>query len=213
MCHLIYYKEYECLGGYALYTFSIYYSLFIIGILRAIYVLFSYFSFGRTEPLLGDNGGTLTNTGLAYDIGIINDPLDIVDHNIGKFGFKKFIEQLEKNPKNFDIEDFLKKNEAAIEHLQAGVDEINGFKYIFVRQLDFTFNKDADLKFREDKCCICMGEYHQGEFALALGECPHHFHWECVQAWLRKSVKCPLCKNSMRKDMLRSIAELQKMMA
>lgn len=211
MGKLLYFKEFNCLGDYALYTFSFYYSLFIIATFRAVYVLASFITVSGRRPHIQESS---TNpTGLAYDIGIVNDPLDMVDKNIGKFGFKKFIELLEKDPKGFDVEGYIEKEVASIEHLDAGIDEINGFRYIFVRELDFSVQKIEDNKFKEDKCCICMDGYTNGDLVLTLGECPHHFHWDCIKAWLKKSVKCPLCKNCMRRDMLRSVAALQKMMA
>lgn len=209
MINLLYFKKYGCLGDYGLGVFSVYYLVFIIALFRAIYVLSSYLVTGKKIDLDNEDAAT---SGLAYDIGILTDPLDIIDKNVGKFGFKAFIEKLENNAQGFDVEEYIVKNKEAIEHLGAGADEVNGYRYIFVRELDFTFQSEDDLKFKEDKCCICVDGYKQGDFVMTLGECPHHFHWECVEAWIKKNVKCPMCMNSMRKDMLRSITALQKMM-
>lgn len=209
MAKLLYFKEHHCLGYYGLITFSTYYVLLVLAMFRALYVLASFVSFSTTESL-GDRERQYS--GLAYDIGIINDPLDIVDQEVGKFGFKRFIAVLENDPDAFDVEEFIHKNDAPIEHLKAGVDEINGYKYIFVRKLDFTFDNENDDRFKTDNCGICLDGYKDGEKVLSLGDCPHHYHWECIQAWLKKSVKCPICRNCMRKDMLRSISALKKMM-
>ena len=44
----------------------------------------------------------------------------------------------------------------------------------------------------DNHCSICLSEYEESE-ALTQLPCGHVFHQECIQAWTRNHVKCPLC--------------------
>ncbi|KAI8901755.1 hypothetical protein BC833DRAFT_576558 [Globomyces pollinis-pini] len=42
-------------------------------------------------------------------------------------------------------------------------------------------------------CTICLCEYEEGDRLRQLG-CKHHFHKDCIDEWLHRNGKCPLCK-------------------
>lgn len=44
-----------------------------------------------------------------------------------------------------------------------------------------------------DVCCICLVDFVEAEPLREL-PCRHRFHAECVDAWLRQSRLCPMCK-------------------
>lgn len=44
------------------------------------------------------------------------------------------------------------------------------------------------------KCCICMAELELGEELILLEKCAHRFHSGCLESWLRRSNKCPICR-------------------
>lgn len=48
-------------------------------------------------------------------------------------------------------------------------------------------------------CMICLGHYIEGE-RLRWLPCVHAFHRECIDTWLKSSVKCPLCKLNIMRD-------------
>eukprot|EP00051_Salpingoeca_urceolata_P026149 m.476254 g.476254 ORF g.476254 m.476254 type:complete len:319 (+) comp20483_c0_seq1:707-1663(+) len=45
-----------------------------------------------------------------------------------------------------------------------------------------------------DTCCICLGEYEEGDVQIVL-PCNHFFHKDCIEPWLiRRRRTCPMCK-------------------
>ncbi|KAE9608070.1 putative transcription factor C2H2 family [Lupinus albus] len=49
----------------------------------------------------------------------------------------------------------------------------------------------------ESECCICLGEFREGEKVKVLPKCEHCFHCECVDEWLIHHSSCPLCRSSL----------------
>ncbi|XP_047053922.1 RING-H2 finger protein ATL67-like [Lolium rigidum] len=45
-------------------------------------------------------------------------------------------------------------------------------------------------------CSICLCEYVHGEMLRLMPECRHRFHVVCLDAWLRRSASCPVCRSS-----------------
>ncbi|KAE8798723.1 RING-H2 finger protein ATL67 [Hordeum vulgare] len=45
-------------------------------------------------------------------------------------------------------------------------------------------------------CSICLCEYRDGEMQRIMPECRHRFHLMCLDAWLRRSASCPVCRSS-----------------
>ncbi|XP_044462476.1 RING-H2 finger protein ATL66-like [Mangifera indica] len=52
----------------------------------------------------------------------------------------------------------------------------------------------------ENECCICLGEFEDGDKLKILPKCRHFYHGECVDRWLSTQSSCPLCRNSLRVD-------------
>ncbi|KAF8727337.1 hypothetical protein HU200_018939 [Digitaria exilis] len=48
----------------------------------------------------------------------------------------------------------------------------------------------------EVACSICLCEYREGEMLRVMPECKHRFHLTCLDAWLRRSASCPVCRSS-----------------
>uniref|UniRef100_A0A0A9HBE7 RING-type domain-containing protein n=1 Tax=Arundo donax TaxID=35708 RepID=A0A0A9HBE7_ARUDO len=48
----------------------------------------------------------------------------------------------------------------------------------------------------EAACSICLSEYREGEMLRVMPECRHRFHIACLDAWLRRSASCPVCRSS-----------------
>lgn len=54
-------------------------------------------------------------------------------------------------------------------------------------------------------CRICLCDYESGEKIRTL-TCFHSFHCTCIDPWLEKNTKCPIC----RTDLLKEIVLLQR---
>lgn len=50
----------------------------------------------------------------------------------------------------------------------------------------------------ESECCICLGEFGDGEKLKVLPGCEHCFHCACVDEWLAHHSSCPLCRSSLK---------------
>ncbi|KAG4920211.1 hypothetical protein JHK86_049024 [Glycine max] len=50
----------------------------------------------------------------------------------------------------------------------------------------------------ETECCICLGEFRDGEKVKVLPACDHYFHCDCVDKWLTHHSSCPLCRASLK---------------
>ncbi|AES61925.2 zinc finger, C3HC4 type (RING finger) protein [Medicago truncatula] len=44
-------------------------------------------------------------------------------------------------------------------------------------------------------CSICLGDYKDLEWLRFLPDCGHFFHKDCIAAWFRSNLSCPLCRN------------------
>ena len=51
----------------------------------------------------------------------------------------------------------------------------------------------------EDKCAVFYMGFERGQEVRTL-RCPHKFHTECVDAWLRTKPTCPMCKVSIKPE-------------
>jgi hypothetical protein len=47
------------------------------------------------------------------------------------------------------------------------------------------------------KCCICISEFEDNEEVRFL-PCFHRFHTACIDCWLEKNSRCPLCKKDLK---------------
>lgn len=199
-----------CLSySYALPMFSLYYLVFMAILVRGGIILArTYFSNQRqiypsefveiNQSYVGPIESQISST--------YNDPLDFGESEIGKFNFRKFIQELEKNPKTFSYMDFVKKNSEAIKLLPVSRFELRAYNFIFVSK--FKARQDQQLTpGSEEVCSVCVEGFREGEELLRLSDCVHTYHWDCIKMWLLKKRECPLCSQDMRLDMLKSIVK------
>ncbi|KAL6633611.1 hypothetical protein ACP70R_026282 [Stipagrostis hirtigluma subsp. patula] len=53
------------------------------------------------------------------------------------------------------------------------------------------------------ECAVCLEAFRAGDRCRVLPGCGHGFHAACVDSWLRKSRRCPVCRAEVvarRKD-------------
>ena len=53
--------------------------------------------------------------------------------------------------------------------------------------------KNKDKKYIESRCVICLSDFEIGEKVSAL-PCCHSFHTKCLDEWITRNQKCPICK-------------------
>ncbi|KAM3407559.1 hypothetical protein ACQJBY_001130 [Aegilops geniculata] len=51
-----------------------------------------------------------------------------------------------------------------------------------------------------EHCAVCLGEMEDGELGRMLPVCSHAFHVGCIDAWLRLSSTCPVCRSAVRTE-------------
>jgi hypothetical protein len=61
-----------------------------------------------------------------------------------------------------------------------------------------SFNKKKSEKLSEEfkTCSICLCDFENGETIRFL-LCFHRFHKKCIDKWLKRSTKCPICNGDM----------------
>ncbi|CAL5184643.1 unnamed protein product [Lathyrus oleraceus] len=46
-------------------------------------------------------------------------------------------------------------------------------------------------------CAVCLSRFEQNDLLRLLPICCHAFHAECIDAWLRSNLTCPLCRSAV----------------
>eukprot|EP00826_Nyctotherus_ovalis_P039301 TRINITY_DN376_c0_g4_i1.p1 TRINITY_DN376_c0_g4~~TRINITY_DN376_c0_g4_i1.p1 ORF type:complete len:256 (+),score=37.49 TRINITY_DN376_c0_g4_i1:80-847(+) len=52
----------------------------------------------------------------------------------------------------------------------------------------------AKGEFNNDTCSVCLECFAENDQVKVLG-CKHFFHQRCIDPWLKKTLKCPLCRH------------------
>jgi len=61
-----------------------------------------------------------------------------------------------------------------------------------IRALPLIKVSSMDVKPQGGSCAVCLGDFRPEEFLREL-PCRHHFHRRCVDRWLSRNKRCPLC--------------------
>jgi hypothetical protein len=63
----------------------------------------------------------------------------------------------------------------------------------------------------QDECCICLGQYSQGQLIVTLPcDSKHYFHDHCISKWLLLHEQCPFCKLDVTVEAIKQQKELIK---
>ncbi|WOG93159.1 hypothetical protein DCAR_0312440 [Daucus carota subsp. sativus] len=72
-------------------------------------------------------------------------------------------------------------------------------------------NRGESLWFRSDQrsdpvkeCVVCLEWFKKGEKCMRLVGCNHVFHSKCVNSWLIKVLNCPICRGSVKFNLVGS---------
>lgn len=85
------------------------------------------------------------------------------------------------------------------EEIKNIINSIPSFKYEEKKQGSSTNKNGATVSDTEsqrnnkDSCAICLDDLQTGQMVKALA-CSHKFHSKCINFWLKRKLKCPLCK-------------------
>ena len=59
------------------------------------------------------------------------------------------------------------------------------------------YSKTKFNKSQDEKCTVCQYDFAENEIIRKL-TCGHLYHFACVDEWLIKDKKCPVCKIEIR---------------
>ena len=63
-----------------------------------------------------------------------------------------------------------------------------------INYIPFTIIQDEPKKIKDEpRCVICLSDFEIGEKVSAL-PCCHSFHTKCLDEWITRNQKCPICK-------------------
>ncbi|GAA0176874.1 hypothetical protein LIER_42113 [Lithospermum erythrorhizon] len=77
------------------------------------------------------------------------------------------------------------------------IEKLPSFRY--KENIITTNNKEERMKgdFGNSKeCAVCLENLEVGDKCRLLPICKHSFHADCVDVWLLKSIRCPICRSS-----------------
>ena len=101
------------------------------------------------------------------------------------------INELYPDPDNMTYEELLELGEK-IGSVSRGMDEASKKKIKICR-----FSKDElGNNFRNSQCIICFVDFIKNEKIKFL-KCCHYYHPACLDKWLDKEKKCPICKEEI----------------
>ena len=106
-----------------------------------------------------------------------------IDNNILNENLE--IENNEEELFSFYIDDFF------FFYYENGIDENK------INKIPISKIKDIN-KLTEDKkkCCICLENFKINDETMIL-PCIHIFHSNCIKAWMKRQLFCPICKNKI----------------
>jgi len=101
----------------------------------------------------------------------------------------RMINELYPNPDNMTYEELIELGEK-IGTVSRGLDKEKVKK---IKVIKFIPNELKKKCIFHEKCSICYEDFIEEENLKILG-CKHYFHNLCIDLWLEKEKKCPLCK-------------------
>ncbi|KAK7275486.1 hypothetical protein RIF29_16605 [Crotalaria pallida] len=61
----------------------------------------------------------------------------------------------------------------------------------------FKHKKENNEETESEFCAVCLSEFCKGEKVKSLPVCNHRYHADCIDAWLKNHITCPLCRNKI----------------
>ena len=80
-------------------------------------------------------------------------------------------------------------------HKKIIYEKMKSFKYAELYK-----NYSENIK-KEEMCIICLGEFNSEDIIKKIF-CEHIFHESCLKTWINQSVKCPICKYNIKRELM-----------
>jgi len=111
-----------------------------------------------------------------------NDFINFADFSLDR----KDIKRDENLDVKMDVDNILKS--------RGNLDSKNKDVQYILNYIPFTVIKDAPKSLDDEpRCLICLCDFEVGEKVSAL-PCCHCFHTKCLDEWIVRNAKCPICK-------------------
>ena len=119
-------------------------------------------------------------------------------HGLGR-GYENVVIQ-----PNLSYEELLQRYGMGNENRGASLEVIDSYPIVVVghddKKREIEDEKETAMKSDEitdyGTCGICLEDYQQGDRKKRLS-CPHSFHKECIDRWLKEVSSCPICKKDV----------------
>ena len=104
-----------------------------------------------------------------------------------------------------DNKKIIENNEKRMTEIEAILNNINNNFYTFpikensnelIEELEIDEKLIHNIEIEKNKCIICLNNYKIHD-KISYLPCLHIFHCGCIKEWLKRSNKCPLCKNKV----------------
>ena len=58
---------------------------------------------------------------------------------------------------------------------------------------EIKWKRKKDTTNKEESCSICFDDFERGEKVKELQTCNHAYHSKCLNEWLSREKRCPVC--------------------
>ncbi|KAJ3686292.1 hypothetical protein LUZ61_015456 [Rhynchospora tenuis] len=72
-------------------------------------------------------------------------------------------------------------------------DDVQGLNPDSLEALHLTKFKKSNSG-NSTECSICLGVLEEDDSVRVMHNCPHLFHQDCIDKWLKSHVTCPICR-------------------
>ena len=122
-----------------------------------------------------------------------------ISNNINFFDDDEDEDEFDKNNliENEEIEDNEEHELYSYEDEFESDDDENGIDENTINKFPISKIKDINkLTEEKKKCCICLENFKINDETMIL-PCIHIFHSNCIKAWMKRQLCCPICKNKI----------------
>ncbi|XP_047965124.1 NEP1-interacting protein-like 1 [Salvia hispanica] len=74
------------------------------------------------------------------------------------------------------------------------VDTSSGLSQDCIKQILPIFNFNDTTCYSDNRCTVCLQKIKNGQVGRWLPKCKHTFHVECIDGWLMRQPRCPICR-------------------
>jgi len=140
------------------------------------------FKFNELMPIVSFNKG----------INFYEKMSDIMRKGIKKL--KQLMVEVEEHQKNIIIDDAFPISQEKKNRL-----------FDLMEMINFSEIGKGSLKdvVKEKSCIFCFVDFKRNELVKLFSCRKHIFHEDCLRKWIENSFQCPLCKYSMKRDMIK----------